>query len=156
MTDPIGGDPPRYCPYCGGELVDPDDAPERVPRGTDEAIRQTIVWRRHRRVHLPYFDVPEDREGAYLVDEDDDDGPFVESEIETQTYEVAFHDEHVEYVTVEAATKGEAKERAEDLRTYDGEFTHTIHTETRAQGEQSAPSEEYLEWCGIPTGGDEE
>jgi hypothetical protein len=72
-----------------------------------------------------------------------------EARVETQRWQITFHDEHVERVFVEAATKHEAKEIAKEERTYTGEFIQTIHTETDAHGEPSAASIEYLEKFGL-------
>lgn len=72
-----------------------------------------------------------------------------EARVETQTWEVTYHDEHVETVYVEAASRSEAKEAADLERTYNGEFIDTIHTETRTRGEPTAASIEYLENFGL-------
>ena len=72
-----------------------------------------------------------------------------EAKTETQTFEVTFHYELVERVTVEAATKSEAKRAAERRQTFDGEILDTIHTERRALGDKSVPSIDYLEEYGI-------
>lgn len=65
--------------------------------------------------------------------------------MDTQTYKVTFHDEYVEQVTVEAANVGEAKELAEEKRSFDGELVDTIHTEKRKIGEPGQATIDYLE-----------
>jgi len=68
-----------------------------------------------------------------------------EARVETATYNVTFHYEVVEQVSVEAADKQEAKRRAERKQTYDGEIMETLHTSRRQWGEYTAASIEYLE-----------
>lgn len=69
--------------------------------------------------------------------------------LNTQTYQVTYHYEMVETVRVEAASKPEAKRFAEERRTFDGEITHTLHTEKHAYGNESQASLEYLEQLGL-------
>jgi len=69
--------------------------------------------------------------------------------IATQKWEVTFYTEHRETVVVEASHKSEAKREAEEVRTYDGEFTHVIHTEERAISDDSQATIEYLETRGL-------
>jgi hypothetical protein len=70
--------------------------------------------------------------------------------IETQSWVVEFHDTHIERVTVEASHKAEAKNVAEEVRTYDGELMETgIHVDRRPIGEASMASIEYLEDRGL-------
>jgi hypothetical protein len=68
---------------------------------------------------------------------------------DTKTYEVTFHYEMRETVIVEASTKGEAKEFARDLQTYDGEITHTLHTDKRVRDGPSQASVDHLEMLGL-------
>lgn len=132
------------CPYCGNELVHPSELDQSIGRGT--------IWRRHRRTHYDWGD----------RDVDPDDDPYLsknvgpehedldeDCKIETQQYEITFHDEHVERVFVEAANEHEAKEAAELERTYNGEFIETIHTERREVGDPSQASVDYLERMGM-------
>jgi len=65
--------------------------------------------------------------------------------VETQTYVVEYHYEIVEQVRVEASDKHDAKTMAEYKQTYDGELMDTLHTSTRAHGEPSTATIEYLE-----------
>lgn len=65
----------------------------------------------------------------------------------TGRYRVEFHYEMVETVWVEAANRSDAKRVAEDERDYNGEITHTVHTDTLKYGE-SPVSVEYLETMG--------
>lgn len=71
---------------------------------------------------------------------------------ETQNYVVTFHDEYIEEVRVEAESKLEAKEIADEKRsnrTYDGEFIDTMHTEYREIGEPGQATIDYLEMFGL-------
>jgi hypothetical protein len=68
-----------------------------------------------------------------------------EARVETAEYNVTFHYEMVEQVSVEAADKQEAKRRAQRKQTYDGEIMETLHTERRQWGEYTPASIEYLE-----------
>lgn len=88
----------------------------------------------------PYGGKVEDGE---KTETDEDDLPE-ECKIETQTHEVEFTYEVVEKVRVEAASKSEAKERAEEIRTYDGEVMMTLHTDSWSVSDGSQASEEYL------------
>lgn len=69
--------------------------------------------------------------------------------LNTQTYQVNYHYEMVETVHVEAASKPEAKRLAEEQRSFDGEITHTHHTESHAFGIKSQASLDYLERLGL-------
>lgn len=71
------------------------------------------------------------------------------AKLSTQTYEVRFFYELEEVIHVEATDKSDAKRQAEHYQTYDGEVTHTLHTERRAIGDASAVSVEYLENNGL-------
>lgn len=129
---------PDVCPYCDEKLAHPSEL--------DESIGKTTIWRRHRRVHCVWADVPEEMEGRYLSGDDGKQSTLPQdAQIATQQYEVTFHDEYVERVVVEAATKHEAKELAQETRTYDGELIQTLHTDRRELSEPSQASKEYLE-----------
>ncbi len=69
--------------------------------------------------------------------------------IATQTYEVEFVCEYREVVRVEASNSSEARTKAQHTRTYNGEYIDTLHTETRARGEESMASLKYLEFHGL-------
>lgn len=139
QTSQFSGGIPERCPYCDEKLAHPSEL--------DESIGKTTIWRRHRQVHYSWADVPEEVQGKYLSGDDGSKQTTLpdEAQIDTQQFEVTFHDEHVERVVVEAATKGEAKELAEQIRTYNGEFRETIHTDRRELSEPSQASKEYLE-----------
>lgn len=130
---------PDECPYCEEPLAHPSEL--------DKSMDKTTIWRRHRRVHFSWADVPEEVEGKHLSGDDGSKQTTLpdEAQMDTQQFEVTFHDEHVERVVVEAATKGEAQELAEHKRTYNGEFMETIHTDRRELSEPSQASKEYLE-----------
>jgi len=68
-----------------------------------------------------------------------------EARVETAEYNVTFHYEMVEQVTVEAADKQEAKRRAERKQTYDGEIMETLHTSRRKWSDETPASLDYLE-----------
>jgi len=68
-----------------------------------------------------------------------------EARVETSQFNVTFHYEMVEQVSVEAEDKHEAKRLAEEKQTYDGEIMETLHTSKRQWGEMSPASIEYLE-----------
>lgn len=134
----------RSCPYCGHELVHPSELDENISRGT--------IWRRHRRTHYEWCERDVDLEDDPYLSKNhgpDHDDLDRECQIDTQQYEITFHDEHVETVNVEASDKHQAKEIAEHERTYNGEFTHTLHTEKREVGDPSQASVDYLERMGL-------
>lgn len=133
------------CGVCGRELVRSHEL--------DGQLTRVQIHRRHRRQHYDWSGI-----GEYDPDNDPylsrNHGPDHEEldddcRMDTQTYEITFHDEYVETVRVEAANKGEAKEIAELERTHDGELIETIHTERRAVSEKSQASIEYLEDIGL-------
>ncbi len=66
-----------------------------------------------------------------------------EARVETATYNVTFHYEVVEQVSVEASDKQEAKRRAERKQTYDGEIMDTLHTSRRKWSEETPASIDY-------------
>lgn len=139
---------PRYCPECGERLTEPELL--------DESLSRTQIWRRHRRTHYGWGDGDERADGpSFLLHDsehlDDGDGTYLEmaAEQEVTEYTVEFHEEHVERVTVEAATKSEAKDLAEDERTYDTEATHVVHTDVRATSDPKLPSMAYLKNSGL-------
>lgn len=66
-------------------------------------------------------------------------------QFDTQTFKVSYHMEVIEVVEVEARSKADAKEQASHIRTYDGEYMDTMHTEKRPLGDLSSVSWEYLE-----------
>lgn len=138
QTSQFSGGIPDRCPYCDEKLAHPSEL--------DEAIDKTTIWRRHRQVHYSWADVPEEVQGKYLSGDHGEQSTLPEeAKMDTQMFEVTFHDEHVERVVVEAATKGEAEEIADLERTYKGEFVQTIHTERRELSEPSQASKDYLE-----------
>jgi len=104
---------PEYCPYCDEKLA--------VPEELDEPLARPIIWRRHRRVHFDWADVSEEIEGKYLSGGGSTQSQLPrEAQVDTQQYEVVFHDEYRERVVVEAASQSEASELAQHERTYDG------------------------------------
>jgi hypothetical protein len=84
-----------------------------------------------------------------LPHEDDDNDLEEDCLIDTQQWEVTFYTEHRETVVVEASHKSEAKTAAKRARTYDGQFTHDLHTERRAVSDESQATIEYLETYGL-------
>ncbi|WP_435125445.1 hypothetical protein [Halobaculum sp. D14] len=65
--------------------------------------------------------------------------------VDTQTYQVEFHYEYVEQVTVEAPCKSDAREIAREKQSLRGEYVDTIHTDSWELDEPSQASIEYLE-----------
>jgi len=72
-----------------------------------------------------------------------------EARTETQTYRVEFTYEYREIVTVEAAHQSEARQRAEERQTLQGEYVDTLHTRAVSWSEPSAPTINYLETHGL-------
>jgi hypothetical protein len=139
---------PRYCPECGDRLVE--------PALLEESLSRTQIWRRHRRTHYGWGDGPTDpEEPSFLLHDsehlDDGDRTYLEmaADQDVAEYTVEFHEEHIERVTVEAATKSEAKDLAEDKRTHNTEPTHVVHTDVRKSRSRDVPSVEYLEKVGL-------
>lgn len=132
------------CPHCQKTLAHPDEL--------DENLSHSQIYRRHRRVHFAWGDVPEGEEGTYLSGDsgtDFDDSVPEDCKLDTQTYEVDFHMEVVETVVVEAPNESMAKERAQHYREYTGEYKQTIHTDMTPWGEPSQASIKYLETTGL-------
>lgn len=123
-----------------------DEAEARV-------VPETLMWcpecennvlRSNRDTH------PHELQEDKPLPQDDDEKDFGDDcLIDTQTWEVTFYTEHRETVYVEASHKSEAETKAKHERTYNGEFTHDLHTERRAVSDASQATIEYLEFHGL-------
>lgn len=132
---------PDTCPHCGEKLAHPDTL--------DENLTRQQIYRRHRRVHFDWGNVPEDEVGEYLDGGDGEDGLPDDCQFDTQTFTVHLHYEMVERVTVEAADRHQARRLAEERRNFGGEYIQTMHIETEAYGKKSQASEDYLKDRGL-------
>ena len=137
---------PETCAICGRSLAHPSEF--------DDSITGSAIYRRHRRQHFDWndsgeYDPADDPFLSENTGADDEDGLPEDCQIETQTYTVERTYEVVEHVTVEAASKAEAKQLAKEKATYDGEYVDTLWSDTRTHGEPSQASTDYLELFGL-------
>lgn len=137
---------PERCPHCGEELAH--------PKAFDQNITRQAIYRRHRRNHFGW---------GGQDDYDPDDDPLLsrntgageeelneEHKFDTQYYRVEFRDEYKQEVVVEAHNESKAEEIADLERDpMHAEPVQTLHTESRAVGEASQASIDYLEKIGL-------
>lgn len=154
---------PKYCPHCGEQLAHPDNLREN---DAIDASGYGKAYREHRAAHFNWgvdpAEIHEDGD-PYLADyydgieSEDDSGLTLDPDEEVAgVYDVSIHYEAVVRAKVVAADKGDARDRADQLRIDDeqdltgyvptAELTHKVHddaTELRrlTRGEIDASSD---------------
>lgn len=135
---------PKYCPHCGEKLAHPDNLREN---DDVKAVGRGSAYRKHRQAHYSWGIDPEGYDGdPYLADYYDgveqDKGPTLDPDEEVAgVYDVEINYEAVLRAKVVASDKGQARERAKDLRldkeecvggwVPETEITHAMHETAR-------------------------